>query len=506
MGKHKLNQVRAGAVVSYITIFFNILSGFIYTPWLIRQLGQSDYALYSLVTSVMTYFVLDFGMGAAITRFIARYRVNGEREKIDQLLGVTSKLYLALDALILVALVVAYSVLDRIYVNLSPAEIVRFKGVFVIAGIMSLLSFPFLPINGVYTAYEKLYAQKLFDLLAKVVSVGSIVLSILLGGGLYAVVLLNAFITFVMQLVKFLYISRTEHLKVAMGYRDRELVRSIFRFSVWVMLATIADRFFFTFVPSMLGIVSNTVEIAIFSVAVSVESYVNLFSSAFSNLFLPRVTAMVVKNRDPEEITDLMIRVGRIQLIVVSAVVTLMVSMGPEFIRCWVGEGYERSYLVIVLILLPSLVHFSQAIATEMIYATDNVKYRALVYAAGSAISIVTTFALGPRYGAVGAGLGIGIALLVSHVLLMNFIYYKKLKLNVMRYFKQCHFRMYPTLCLSGLIGYALMKVYPVNSLFLFLIKAGVWGILHLVLLWFTVLNPYEKSLATDAVKKLIRR
>ena len=119
MKSRKINQVRAGAIVSYITIFFNIISGFIYTPWLINRLGQSDYAIYTLVTSVMTYFVLDFGMGAAITRFITKYRVNNEPEKVNNLLGVTTKLYLTIDGFILSAMVVFYMLIDKKSVQLE---------------------------------------------------------------------------------------------------------------------------------------------------------------------------------------------------------------------------------------------------------------------------------------------------------------------------------------------------------------------------------------------------
>lgn len=505
MHQKQINQVRAGAIVSYITIFFNILSGFIYTPWLIRQLGQSNYALYTLETSIMTYFVLDFGMGAAITRFIARYRANGEEHKVKQLLGVTTKLYLILDGVILVALFVFYFLIDNIYVNLTVDEIAKLKVVFCIAGTMSLLSFPFLPLNGVFTAYEKLYAQKIFDLVTKVVTVAAVVIALLMGGGLYIVVLFNALITFMMHLVKFAYIRKSEHLTIEFRYKDRGLLRSIFGFSAWVTVATFADRFFFTFIPSLLGIVSNTVEIAIFAVAVSVEGYTNLFASAFNNLFLPKVTRMVVSKEDPEKITDLMIKVGRIQLIVVSTIVVLMISMGSEFIRCWVGPDYEKSYFVIVFVLIPSLVHFTQAVANEMIYATNNVKYRALVYTLGSMISIATTFALGGKYGAIGAGIGISLALFLSHVLLMNYIYYKKLHLNIWRYFKECHFKMYIPLIVSGLIGYGIMRAFPVNSLLLFLVKATIWGIIHLIIAWLFILNSYEKGLFKEYAGKIFK-
>lgn len=504
MKKRTINQVRAGALVSYITIFFNIISGFIYTPWLIGKLGQSDYALYTLVNSVMTYFVLDFGMGAAITRFITKYRVNNEPAKINNLLGVTTKLYLTIDGIIFVVMVAFYTLIDKIYVNLSVSEIEKLENVFIIAGMVALFSFPLLPVNGIFTAYEKLYAQKIFDLLAKVLTITTVIVALLSGGGLYFVVLFNTGITFLMNLIKFIYIKKSAKININFKHKDKALKNSIFSFSAWVMVSSIADRFFFTFVPSLLGIVSNSSQIAVFGVAVSIENYTCLFSSVFNNLFLPRVTSMVVKNESTEKITDLMIKVGRIQLIIVASIVTLIISMGKEFLTCWVGAEYQDAYYVLIIVLIPTLVHFCQAIATEMLYATNNVKYRALVYICGSIISVVTTLLIGERLGAIGAGIGIGLGLLLSHVVLINIIYHKKLKLNIPKYFKECQLKIIIPMLVSGTIGFLIMKIYPVDNLIFFIVKAGIWAVFHVIIMWFMFMNKYEKNLFLGYAKKIV--
>lgn len=504
--KKNINQVRAGAIVSYMLIFFNIISGFLYTPWLMSQLGDSDYALYTLVTTVMGYFVLDFGLGASITRFVAKYRAQGREDEVKNLLGVTTKLYLFLDGIILIALCVCYFFLENIYVNLTPTEITRFKTIFVIAGFMSVFSFPFLPQNGIYTAYEKLYSQKIFDFITKIFTVASIVIALLFGGGLYVVVLFNALITFLMHLVKFTYLRKSVGLSINLKHKDNKLLKSIFGFSVWVLLATIADRFFFMFIPSLLGIVSNTTQIAIFSVAVSIENYICLLGSAFNNLFLPQVTKMVVNKESPSKLSDLMIKVGRIQLLMVSFFIVAILGMGDEFIRCWVGESKTDAYIVLICILVPSLVHFTQAIGNELIYATNNVKYRALVYGVGSCISIVGTIILAPKYGAIGAGIAIGLALMISHVILMNCIYKFKLKLEIGRYFKECQISMLLPLIISGILAYIIKIIYPVDSLILFIVKAGIWAIIHMAIMWLFAMNEYEKGIVKDFCKKMINK
>ena len=69
------SKIAKGAIISYVAIFLNLAITFFYTPWMIRQIGVSDYGLYSLVYSFISYFILDFGLHQAIQRFIAKYEL-----------------------------------------------------------------------------------------------------------------------------------------------------------------------------------------------------------------------------------------------------------------------------------------------------------------------------------------------------------------------------------------------------------------------------------------------
>ena len=62
---------KLGAILSYVSIIASTLIQLLYTPFLIRQLGQSEYGLYSLVNSIVGYLtVLDLGFGNAIVVYI----------------------------------------------------------------------------------------------------------------------------------------------------------------------------------------------------------------------------------------------------------------------------------------------------------------------------------------------------------------------------------------------------------------------------------------------------
>lgn len=88
---------------------------------------------------------------------------------------------------------------------------------------------------------------------------------------------------------------------------------------------------------------------AVYSVAIQLTQMFMMFSTAISGVFLPKVTAMVTYGGNEKEISDLFIRTGRIQYIVMSFILSAFVVFGRPFIRLWAGEGYEEAYYVSLL-------------------------------------------------------------------------------------------------------------------------------------------------------------
>ena len=66
---------KIGAILSYVSIIASTVISLIYTPFMIKSLGQSEYGLYSLINSVIGYLtLLDLGFGNAIVVYTSRYR------------------------------------------------------------------------------------------------------------------------------------------------------------------------------------------------------------------------------------------------------------------------------------------------------------------------------------------------------------------------------------------------------------------------------------------------
>ena len=65
----KINQLKAGVLLSYLSVGIGALVSIIYTPIMLRLLGQSEYGLYTLAGSVVSYLsILNFGLSSSYIR------------------------------------------------------------------------------------------------------------------------------------------------------------------------------------------------------------------------------------------------------------------------------------------------------------------------------------------------------------------------------------------------------------------------------------------------------
>ena len=501
-------QIKFGAIMSYFTIAFNMLAGLIYTPWMIEQIGQSNYGLYTLATSIITLFVVDFGMGAAVSRFVSKYNAEGDQDKVNNFLGVVYKLYMIIDAVILVVILVIGLFISAIYENLTPSELETFKVLYVIVGLFSVISFPFTNLNGVLTAYEQFVGLKVADLFNKVFIIAAMVIALMLGYGVYALVIVNAISGLLTIAIKLLIINKKTSVKVNFHYYDRELLKEIFGFSVWTTVSSLAQRLIFNITPSIIAAVSITgsVGVALFGLGQTIEGYVYLFASAISGMFMPMVSRLVHEDKRKNELMSLMIKIGRIQCLIIGLLVTGFIAVGHSFIvDIWNRPEFSDSYLCCVFLIIPSFFHLPMEIANTTLIVENKVKLQAFVYIIMGIINVVLSLILSHYFGALGASISIFIAYMIRTLLLVV-IYQNVLKLDMLKFFKETFVKFTPSFLVAMVVGIFLENYNPLVHGFLrFSINSFVFVIVFIVLVIFR-LNDYEKNLFFGIFKRLLKR
>ena len=498
-----MNQIKTGAIISYVALFLNIVIGLLYTPWMINTIGKADYGLYTLAMSVISLFVFDFGLGSAITRFVSKYLAEGRQDKVDNLLGLVFKLYLFGDLVILLGLLVLYIFLSDIYQGLTLEEMEKFKVIFIIASMFCVISFPFIPLNGIIISYERFIQLKSCDLIHKCIVVALMTACLLMGGGLFSLVIVNSVAGIIIILFKLAVLGKTRINAIQWRYWDKVVLKSVLSFSVWVTVIQLAQRCIFNIALSILAAFATSLAITILGIAICLEGYTYSFASAINGMFLPRVSRMVAKN-NREEILKLMIRIGRIQIYIIGLMCVGFICVGREFIQIWLGDGYGDVYVCSLLIILPSFLQLPQEIGNTTVVAEGKVKLQAYAFMLMAAINLLLSYPMTKCYGVVGLCGSIMIAYIVRTIM-MDYIFYRTLHINIIKFFINSYVKILPSLLLVIAICLLFNRYYIQVGWIGFVIKTIVCTLVYILSVWNFAMDNSEKELLSVPIKKILK-
>ena len=82
----KINQIKAGSLLSYVQMGMSLAVGLLYTPAMIRLLGTSEYGLYNTVASTISMLsVLSLGFNSSYIRYYSVYKKDNNQKAIQSL-------------------------------------------------------------------------------------------------------------------------------------------------------------------------------------------------------------------------------------------------------------------------------------------------------------------------------------------------------------------------------------------------------------------------------------
>lgn len=498
-------QLRYGAIISYVAILLNILIGLVYTPWMIKSIGKGDYGLYTLAMSIISIFIFDFGLSSAVTKFVANHIANGTKTMIGKLLGIVYKLYICIDAFLLLILSLVYFIIPVIYKGLSPDELDKFKVIFVIAATFSVISFPFIPFNGVLSAFEKFIQLKLCELAHKIITVVLMSWCLFKGWGLYALVIINAISGITVILLKWYIIATQTSIKIDWNYWDKSMLKAILGFSGWVTVIALCQRMIFNLAPSVLGSMSNASSIAIFGIAATLEGYVYTFASALGGLFLPRVSRLV-SNGDETSLNDLMIKVGRLQIYIITFIILGFIAVGRNFITLWIGDSYFEVYICAIILMIPSFLYLPMEVANTTVIVKDKVKAQSKVFLFMALVNLLLSVPLSKYFGAQGMCISILVAYL-CRTIGMNIVYKRELNIDLVGFYRKTFLSLLLPICLLVVVSFTLnfVKIFPEN-IYGFCLSALSYVVIFTLVFWTMGLNGNEKELVFSLVSPIYKR
>lgn len=502
----KNNQVKAGAILSLISLLISNVIPFIYTPIMLRLLGQAEYGLYGIASSFMGYInLLNFGISGTIVRYIVKYRALNDKQGEERMFGLFIKIYSVIGAAILIAGTTLALNLDFYDRSLTGAELVLLKKLVMIMTINTALFLPLSPFGAIITAHEQFVFSKsmsmLFTILGPVVNL----ILLYLGYGSVGLTSCSMLFNIITYAVYVPYVIKKLGIRPRFGKAPGGILREIFGYSAFVFLGQVVDMLYWATDKLIIGWAIGTVATAIYNIGASFNVYITSISTAISGVLMPRVTTMAVKDTPKDEFTNLFIKVGRLQFIIISFILSAFVAFGRQFIALWAGPGYEDAYVVALLTMIPVTIPLIQNTGLNILYATNKHKFRSTVYTCIAVLNAILTFWWVESYGIVGAAIATCIAYVIGNILIINWYYYKKIGIDIPLFWKNI-LKMSPVMFLMGAVWWFLLDGVVFSGWMMFLGYAVVYTAMYVPLAYFFMMNKYEKELLTGPVKKLLQK
>lgn len=500
-----MDQKRAGTLLAYVQWIVNMLVGVIYTPIMLRYLGQSEYGVYSVATAVISFLtMLDLGFGQTMVRFNVKYRAEGDEEKAQRCSGMFLMMYLVLGAVALViGLVLSGQFLPALFgQKFTGYELETLRKVLSILVINLAVSFPLSVFSSLITAYEKFVFGKVVSILTTVFTYGGILIVLVRGYKSVAMAVVTTVVSIAMKLFMAWYCMCRMKVRIKLCRPEKEMLRSIFAFSFFVFLNILIDQLYASTDKFLLGALCGSAAVTVYTVGVQFNGYFQQLSTAISGVFLPHVTKMHADGAGGKEFSPLFIRIGRLQFVLLSFVLAGFMAFGQDFILLLGGEENALSYWIALIIMVPGIVPLSQNIGISILQAMNLHKYRSVAYLVLAVLNVVISIPLAIRWEGIGAAIGTTLACFAGQYAIMNWFYYKKVGLDIPGYWKAIGgvtLRMLPMAIPAVLINWLL----PGGGWLLLIVRCVLFTVVYVPYAWLVILDDYEKNLARGVLRRL---
>ena len=214
------------------------------------------------------------------------------------------------------------------------------------------------------------------------------------------------------------------------------------------------------------------------------------------------MSKMVASKATNKEITNEFIKVGRIQYLLIFLMASGLVLFGKKFINIWAGAGYEDSYYIAIILILPLCVPLIQNLGISIMQAKNMHKFRSILLAGIAIANIIISIPLAKLYGGIGSAIGTSISLIIGNIIIINIYYYKKVGINVIEFWKQIIKMTIPNI-IPIIVILVLMHFININGFLNIIVFGSIYTIMYLIIAYFFVMNDYEKNIVNSILVKI---
>ena len=396
---------------NWVVTAVTILAVYFLTPFTIHKLGDDGYGTWTLINSITGYLgLLMLGVPMASVRYFAQHVAAGDEQALNKAVGSCATLYLCLGLIAVFAGAGMYLFFVGSYnipASLMPDARLAFSLVVIYVSIGFLALLP----NGILAAHDDFVPRN-------VVRLWGVLLRLVLTFGLLAIqasLAMLAIVQLVCTIFDFalcwaLIKRRYPNVRLRLADFDWKMTRSIFAFSMYVLVLNAGARLSFETDSIVIGKFMNVGSIPYFTVANSFLIYLMEFLLSIAAVVMPAATRLQTHGKF-DEMRDIFLKWSKIALTMTLAAGLFLIVLGPRFIAWWVDPSFEQPAGQVLQILMLSYVVFLpvRGVALPMLMGLGKAGLPTIGFLVTGIVNLALSIALVGPMGLAGVALGTAI-------------------------------------------------------------------------------------------------
>ena len=333
---------------NYLNMFVRLLQGILVTRWMIAELGEINYGLWTMLWSFFCYsLLLDFGLGVAAQKATATQLWKYDIRKYNATISTVILIHLVMSLLVVTGTVILSFFVKELF-HLTEENLIRYcQRCFLLFGIGSAVVFPFGVFPEILVGLQKIYLRNNIFMIFKVVEL--VVVGILLfnGGKLLSLIVFTLILMIATQLaMAFSVFHSIPAFRLKLCW-SRGVFLEIFHFSWTVYISSLARLIWERCSVLFISIFCGLVPVSIYQVGVRLTVLMSQLTGPYQENISP-LAALLHARRKRKPLADILLKSMRWNSFLTTGMTIGILIYSPVLLR--VLFHYEENLVEATLI------------------------------------------------------------------------------------------------------------------------------------------------------------
>jgi len=482
-----------------------LLVAFFMSPFLVHNLGTSEYGVWALIFSIVSYTnLLDIGMKQSLARYISKCYATKDYDGLNEVLNSSTFVYSIISAIVIfVVLVLAIFALGIF--NIEPELLPYMRLAFIIVGMdnaLIMFSMPFSAI-GPFHRYD---IYNMIDVPVSIVSAAAMAFFVMNGYGIVTMAVITISATAVRTTLRRYFQQRlVPQIRCHIKYVNKNRIWEMFGYGIISFFIVVSWMVIYQTDTIVIGIFISTSAVTYYNIAGTLISHLRGLISAIGIPLVPAVSHYD-STSDFGQIKSLHTKLNRYLFYLCASISASLFIFGDDFITLWMGPDFTQTIMVLYILVIPASLYLPQSTASSIMLGIS--KHRPLFYVliAEATGNLILSLALVKPLGIYGVALGTAIAQLIIYSYIFPKVFSKIIGENMSSFYKNSLYSIFRSIIFTVPVGLLLDKYLPIFGWTGLIVKLIMVWIIVICGLYWTILYNDDRDTLKRRVQHLIFR